>query len=483
MQIEGFSIDVQLKEMREFAAKEGWTIVREYVDEGYSARSGNRPQFQVLLRDAQARLFDGLLVHKLDRLYRNLLELLQFVHLLREREISLVSVHERFDFNSIPGEMMLSLMGGLSEVYVRNLREETMKGKYGRVLKGLWNGIFPFGYCQGRCSRCQDPNGQGYCSDYGKPDQGDGTALITHPRDSRGVRLMFSSFHSREFSCQGISETLNRAGYRTRTKHPFTADAVCDLLRNRFYAGWVIYKGEQHRGSHPALVDQRVFDDCQTILSEHKRSPRSRRAQQRFFLLSGLVRCSRCGYSMTGQTNRMPPNEVGERKEKRFYRDRSALMGFDCTPKLVDAEQLEAQVEDSMRHLCPPAEWKDRIMILAQSHPKLMEMDRQRRELRSQLSRLQGLYVKREMTADEFERSQRLLKRKLGDLDLPLSQNDKRVDMWLADFGVLWDHFTRDEKKEIIHKVIKAVYVKDGMLDRIELHDSFKVLLQSQEPP
>ena len=136
-----------------------------------------------------------------------------------------------------------------------------------------------------------------------------------------------------------------------------------------------------------------------------------------------------------------------------------------------------------MRHLCPPAEWKDRIMILAQSHPKLMEMDRQRRELRSQLSRLQGLYVKREMTADEFERSQRLLKRKLGDLDLPLSQNDKRVDMWLADFGVLWDHFTRDEKKEIIHKVIKAVYVKDGMLDRIELHDSFKVLLQSQEPP
>ncbi len=160
MQIEGFSIDVQLKEMREFAAKEGWTIVREYVDEGYSARSSVRPQFQVLLRDVQVGLFDGLLVHKLDRLNRNLLELLQFVHLLRKREISLISVHERFDFNSIPGEMMLSLMGGLSEVYVRNLREETMKGKYGRVLKGLWNGIFPFGYCQGKCSRCQDPNGK-----------------------------------------------------------------------------------------------------------------------------------------------------------------------------------------------------------------------------------------------------------------------------------------------------------------------------------
>lgn len=483
MQIEGFSIDVQLKEMREFAAKEGWTIVREYVDEGYSARSGDRPQFQVLLRDVQARLFDGLLVHKLDRLYRNLLELLQFVHLLREREVSLVSVHERFDFNSIPGEMMLSLMGGLSEVYVRNLREETMKGKYGRVLKGLWNGIFPFGYCQGRCSRCQDPNGEGYCPDYGKPDQGNGDSLIAHPKDSSGVQLMFSSFHSRKFSCQGASELLNRAGYRTRTKHPFSPDAVCDLLRNRFYAQWVVYKGEQHRGLHPALVDQRIFDECQAILAEHARSPRSNQSRRRFFLLSGLVRCSQCGYTMTGHTNRQSPNKAGERKEKRFYRDRSVLMGFDCTPILVDADELEACVDDYVRGLCPPEEWKERIMLLAQSNPKLMEMDRERRELRSQLSRLQGLYIKREMTADEFERSQRLLKRKLGNLDFPLSQNDKRVERCLADFGVLWDWFTRDEKKEIIHKIVRAVYVKQGILDRIELHDTFKVLLQSQGPP
>jgi site-specific DNA recombinase len=253
MQMEGFSLDMQLKEMRDFAAKENWTIVREYVEEGFSAKTSDRPQFQMLLRDVRLNLFDGLLVHKLDRLYRNLIELLQFVQMLRQNNITLVSVFERFDFNSIAGEMVLSLMGGLSEVYVRNLREETMKGKHGRVLKGLWNGSFPFDYCRGKCSECNDPNGKDYCPDFGQPDKVNGKHLIIHPKDGDGMRLAFALCRTREHSTSTIAQSLNQLGYRTRTKKRFTSDAVCDLLRNPFYAGWVAYKGEQHQGLHPAL--------------------------------------------------------------------------------------------------------------------------------------------------------------------------------------------------------------------------------------
>ncbi len=304
--------------------------------------------------------------------------------------------------------------------------------------------------------------------------------MIVHPRDSEGVRQAFSSFHSRKFSSQGIADMLNQADYRTRTKHPFTGDAVCDLLRNRFYAQWVIYKGEQHRGSHPALVDQRTFDECQTILSEHVRSPRSRQTPQRFFLLTGLVRCSQCGYTMSGHTKRIGPDKEGQRREKRFYRDRSELMGFDCTPLLVDAERLEGAVEDFVRRIALPSAWKERVKLLTQSDPILVEMDRKRRELRSQLSRLQNLYVKRDVTAEEYERSQRLIKRKLLDLELPLVQNDQRVAVWLEDFGGLWTRFSREEKKEMIRKVVRAVYVKNGLLDRVELQPPFLGLPTSQ---
>lgn len=473
MQLEGFSLDMQLKEMLDFAAKENWEIVREYVEEGHSAKTDNRPMFQVLLRDAKLRQFDGLLVHKLDRLYRNQIELLQFVQMLRQNEITLVSVSERFDFNSISGEMVLSLMGGLGEVYLRNLREETMKGKHGRVLKGLWNGIFPFGYCRGKCSDCQDPNGKDYCPNFGKPDQSNSKILILHPKDGVGARQIFSLFHTRQHSARSVALTLNQAGYRTRTKKLFNADTVCDILRNPFYAGWVTYKGEQHPGLHPVLIDQQMFDEVQVIISEHFRAKRNAANGQRFFLLSGLVRCSHCGGTMCGHT-KIRILKDGSRIEVRFYRDRTILDGGNCVSKLVHADQLEAAVEREIKKLLLPQPLRERILMLAQSSPQFNEMDRKQRELRSQLSRLQNIYVKGSMTSEEFERNQKLINRRIAEVSFPLSEQRTRVVRMLDDFPMLWDRLTRNEKKQIIHKMVRAVWIRDGALEKVELHEMFK---------
>ena len=477
MQMEGFSLDMQLRDMRDFAAKENWTIVREYVEEGFSATTAGRPQFQMLLRDAKLNLFDAILVHKIDRLYRNLVELLQFVQMLRQHNMALISVNERFDFNSVAGEMVLSLMGGLSEVYVRNLREETMKGKHGRVLKGLWNGSFPFGYCRGKCSECQDPNGKDYCPDYGKPDKVTGKHLIVHPKDGPVMQMAFALCQTRQYSTRAIAMEFNQNGYRTRAGKLFTSDAICDLLRNSFYAGWVTYKGEIHQGSHPALIDQKLFDEVQAIISCHNQAKRNATTGQRFFLLTGLVRCSDCGGTMAGQTN-VRILKDGTRVETRFYRDRTLLDGKEPCGKMILADKLEAQVEEEIKKIVLPQAWKERIVALSQSSPRFNEMDRKQRELRSQLSRLQGLYVKGSMTSEEFERSQKLINRRIAEVALPLAQSGNRVMRMLDDFPGLWDRLTREEKKRIIRKMVQAVWVKEGVLEGIEFREPFKILLQ-----
>jgi|GEM_PF-1349500 len=425
-------------------------------------------------------LLDGLLIHKLDRLYRNLIELLQFVQMLRQNNITLVSVFERFDFNSIAGEMVLSLMGGLSEVYIRNLREETMKGKHGRVLKGLWNGSFPFGYCRGKCSECNDPNGKDYCPDFGQPDKVNGKHLIVHPKDGDGMRLAFALCRTREHSTSTIAQSLNQLGYRTRTKKRFTSDAVCDLLRNPFYAGWVAYKGEQHQGLHPALVDQKTFDEVQAIISEHASAPRSARTV-RFFLLTGLVRCCACGGAMAGQTNVRIAKD-GSRIETRFYRDRTILDDGGICGKMISADKLETQVEAEIKRIVLPPTWKERIVALAQSSPQFNVMERKRRELRSQLSRLQGLYVNGSMTSEEFERSQKLINRRIAEIALPLSQSGNRVMRMLDDFPALWDRLTREEKKRIIRRMVQAVWVREGRLESVEFREQFQGMLVRESP-
>ena len=123
MQVEGFSIEAQLRAMREFARDQHWEVVREYIEEGFTAGTDARPQFQILLRDARVRLFDGLLVHKLDRLYRNLTQLLALVNSLEQQGITLISVTERVDFSTPSGKMLLTNISMISEFYLNNLRE------------------------------------------------------------------------------------------------------------------------------------------------------------------------------------------------------------------------------------------------------------------------------------------------------------------------------------------------------------------------
>ncbi len=475
-QLDGYSLEVQLQEMRELAAKEGWTIVREYVEKGFSAKTAKRPEFQMLMRDARLRLFDGIVVHKLDRLYRNQLEMLQFSRLLSEQQIELISMNERFDFNTTSGSIVLSVMGALSEVYVRNLSDETKKGKFGRTQNGLWNGSIPFGFCRGLCSHCQDPQGKDYCPDYGQPDKGEGKALIAHPRDSRAAQQAFTLCQDREHSSRRIAEALNQAGYRTRTGKPFTADAVVDILRNPFYAGWVTYKGEKHRGGQPALVEQKTFDECQEIITHIGYSSRNATNPQRFYLLTGLVRCSRCGNSLIGHTNRCQV-KGGEAHESRFYRERPIYLGTEpCPPNMIAAERLEAQVEEQIKQIHLPDTWKDRILRLSQAKPQLEEQDRRRRELRSRLSRLQSLYVKGSLTSAEYDRSERLIQKELADLDVTLARSESHAERWVNDFGALWERLTRDEKKQILRKLVKAIYVQGDNLERIELREHFKVL-------
>ncbi len=475
MQLEGFSIGMQLKEMRDFAERQGWRIEREYVDEGFSASSSNRPQFQMLVRDSRLQMFDVLLVHKLDRLYRNQMEQIQFLQSLRAHAVKLVSVTEPVDFDSIAGETMLLMLGALNEGYLRNSSEETRKGKHGRVLSGQWNGIFPFGYCRGLCSRCDDPNGKDYCSYHGKPDKGDGTQLIIHPKDSAGAQKAFVLCRTGKHSTYSISEKLNELGYRTRNRRPFTADAVCDLLRNPFYVGWVGYKGELHRANHAALVDQQTFDECQVIISAHARAKRNATTGQRFFLLTGLVRCSGCGHSMARQTNRSTFAHGGLR-ETRLYRERERCSARRGSTSTVKADELEALVEEQIRQLSLPKPWRERIAVLAQADSVTSEVDLTRRELRSQLSRLQVLFVDGKMTTEEYERREHAIQRRLAEIAEPIGEMEANIAQQLIDFGKIYDSMSGDERKQIIRKIVRAVSVKDGTLDRIEFRSRFKAL-------
>ena len=481
MQVEGFSIEAQRRAMREFAREQRWEIVREYVEEGFTARTDQRPQFQILLRDARLRLFNGLLVHKLDRLYRNLSQLLTLVNTLEQQGITLISVTERVDFSTPSGKMLLTNIGMISEFYLNNLREETIKGKYQRALCGLWNGDIPFGYCKGVCSRCDDPNGKDYCPDYGRPDQTDGRRLIAHPRDSVGLRLSFEWHLTGKKSDFDIGTLLNEHGYRTRCKlthkddaqnpggsKPFGKETVRSMLQNPFYLGYVKYKGQLFRGTHPALITQEMFDASQEIRRRWHRNATQRRAEPRVFPLTGVLRCVYCGFPMRGTTSD---------DATRYYRDTAREHAATCPRHgVLLAERIEQEVMEWVGQIALPEAWKVRIAQLATATPERTRLEEERRLIRSQLERLQQLFIQGDLAEEDYDKRKARLHNELKQLAAQEPCPAVLPQDIAPTLHTFLEHATPDERKRLYRILFRAVYAS-GRIERVEFRKPFDDVL------
>ncbi len=334
------SLDTQPDLSRIFIVERGWRLVGTYADPDHTGRNSKRPDLQRLIRDIKAGQIDVVVVHRLDRLYRNLEALLRFIRLLKRYHVQLISVSENIDLDNDWGYLVIYVLGGLAEYYVRNLSRRTLEGKLTRVKKGLLNGSFRFGYCNGSCSKCADPNGPDYCPRVGQPNVGEGKVLIPHPVESIAVRLAFEWYAQGDVSDLDIAQRLNDYDYllpdgsavhfRTKGKPgqsqpgPFTRDNVRDILTNVVYAGVAAHYPSRplswdeddpamsrvedlsrialnrripdyvQKGQHQPLVSWSLYEQCRQIRRRKGKSPQRQQRAVRVYPLSGIARCWPC---------------------------------------------------------------------------------------------------------------------------------------------------------------------------------------------
>jgi DNA invertase Pin-like site-specific DNA recombinase len=328
---QGHSLDMQRKMIVDYVQSKGWVLSELFCETAQSGKLTERPALQMLMARAMRDEFDVIVVTSFDRFYRNLMHLLMALDQLQQWNMSFVSITENIDLTTPWGKVALAVLGSLGEIYCDKLSTETKRGKQGRVLKGLWNGSIPFGYCNGLCATCTDVNGLNYCPHYGEPNRGDDKTLVVHPIESIAVRLCFDWYQTAKYSDGLIAEKLN--GYvvnmpdgttrHFRTKRlqsrggpqPFTRDSVRELLMRFLYTGRVPYFGTTARGAklkrhnpsfirpgtQPALISIEVFDRCQEIRRGFARNPRRVLLTQRAaFPLTGILFCGECGGPMIG---------------------------------------------------------------------------------------------------------------------------------------------------------------------------------------
>ena len=279
------SIEAQLRACKEYAATRGYNIIGEYIDEaisGKGSKTSSRVKYQKLLKDCEKGSFDTILIHKYDRIARNLGEHVNLEKRLNDRDISLIAVAQDFG-TSKESKIMRALMWSLSEYYIDNLAEETRKGLKETALKGLHTGGHPpFGY---------DVEDQKY---------------IINELEAAFVKKIFNAALNRDGFTDIIKE-MNECGIKGKRGKPIKYTQVYEMLRNEKYTGLYAYSvtEEKNRSARrekpnsikienalPAIISKAQFMEVQKIMNERKQT-----GKRAGYLCSGLVYCE-CGAKM-----------------------------------------------------------------------------------------------------------------------------------------------------------------------------------------
>ncbi len=450
-QREGYSIDAQLRSARDRAAKNGWTVIREFVVAESAKRGAERTAFRKMLKwvraNAKRSKIDVILSHKLDRVCRNMRDAVRLQELEDSCGVKLAFVENQFGPGAA-GALSFNVMAAVAQYYSDNLRTEVLKGMDEKVRQGWPAGRAPYGYLN--------------VDDKKEP-------VVLHPDNSKTVMRIFELFSTGKFTFRALQRKLAREGFTYRPSQPrFGRTALSYILNNRFYIGEIAYKGRFYPGKHRLFISRQIFNLCRDIL--HGRNRRT--TDHSHPLAGGLIRCAYCGFAITGEFIKRKL-KGGSVRTHLYYRCGNNSRENGHPGVRWREEDLEQAVLDELTTLRMPsselAEWfKGSLSAMfadvEDMQRRHMQMLAKRRtEIENTKDRLLNCYLSGAVDDDVFQAKTTELKCELAEVEESLEKAGKydpeaprralAVFEFSQNLAGLWQRSNSTGKREILECV------------------------------
>lgn len=336
LEMEFNSLDAQHEACTAFIASqkaEGWLLLTDrYDDGGWSGGTLDRPGLTRLLADVEAAKIDIIVVYKVDRLSRSLLDFAKLVETFERQNVSFVSVTQSFNTTTSMGRLTLNILLSFAQ-FEREVIGERVRDKVAASRKkGMWmGGIPPLGY-----------------------DVAD-RKLVVNAAEAELVRLIFRRFLDLGSGTELVRE-LGAAGHRTkswttqdgktRAGTPINRGNVYKILANRVYLGEAVHKGVAYPGEHAVIIDRRTWDRVHAALAANAVARSNRVRAETPALLKGIL------FGPNG-TAMSPTHTRKKGRLYRYYVSQTAIKGgYDSCPiRMIPAGEIEARVVAHIRGL------------------------------------------------------------------------------------------------------------------------------------
>ena len=271
---EGYSIPAQKERLRSFCESQGWEIVQEYIEEGWSAKDLDRPQMKRLLKDIKKGNIDVVLVYRLDRLTRSVLDLYLLLQTFEKYNVAFRSATEVYDTSTAMGRLFITLVAALAQWERENLAERVKFGIEQMIDEGKKpGGHSPYGY---------------------KFDKNFNCTII---EDEANVVRMIYRMYCDGYGYRSIADRLNELGIKPRIAKEWNHISIRDILTNDIYIGTYRWGNKVIHNNHTPIISEALFRKAQKA-KEKRRVDRTRVGK---FLLTGLLHCGNCnGHKVQG---------------------------------------------------------------------------------------------------------------------------------------------------------------------------------------
>lgn len=271
----GVSLDQQKEQIQRYADAHHFTIINWFEERETAAKRG-RPIFNAMIKALRNKPEVGVIFHKIDRSARNFRDW-AMIGELNDAGIDIFFATETLDFRSRGGRLSADIQAVIAADYIRNLREETLKGIRGRLVQGLYPFGAPLGYL----------------------DNGRGKAKTPDPARTRQIKTLFELYATGAYSIRSLRVEMTKRGLTNKAGKPPSKRLIESILNNPFYCGVIRLNttGETHGGVHKPLIAPQLFQRVQDI----KSGKAGKKVTRHDHLFRGLFTCGHCDYAMIGE--------------------------------------------------------------------------------------------------------------------------------------------------------------------------------------
>ena len=436
------SIEGQIRECTAYAEKNDITIVKHYIDRAISAKTDNRPEFQQMIKDSDKKLFDIVLVWKLDRFARNRYDSARYKTQLKKNGVKLMSATEIIS-EGPEGIILESVLEGYAEYYSADLAEKVVRGQTENILKGRCNG--------GRGTF-------GYTLDSERKFHID-------PLTSPFVLESFKKYNEGS-TMKEIRDWLNENGIKNPVGGAFTYNSVEHMLKNRRYIGELKFRDVVVPDAIPPIIPLELFEDVQEKIAKNKKAPARRKAEDDYLLTTKLF-CGYCGALMFGESGTSRTGEV-----HRYYKCATAKKHKGCKKKTVRKQWLEDLVVNQTMQLVKDDAAMESIIA------KVMELqnkentniplyEKQLRDAESGIQNMLNAIQAGILTSstkerlEQLEETKRELEARIAEEKLAKPKvTEEFIRFWLLRFRKL-DMSLKDQRQALVDTFINAIYLYD----------------------